>query len=619
MTFSRVDKDIARALPAGAFIYDGNANDCIELIQTKQLKDASLWAILVEQFRNGFDNEKRRWRSEYWGKLMRGAAMTYAYTLDDGLYAILEDTVRDLLSVQDGKGRITSYDVEHEFSGWDIWGRKYVLLGLQHFMEISKDASLNERIIAAMQAHADYIIEKIGRGEGQIPLDDTSNYWLAMNSHSVLEPMVRLYNLTGEKRYLDFSTYIVENGGVGGEGNNIFRLALENMLSPFEYPTNKAYEMMSCFEGLLEYARVTGEETWYRAAINFADKVAATDITVIGCAGCTHELFDNSRFEQTNDEKDGIMQETCVTVTWMKLCYQLLRLTGDPKYAEYIEKASYNALLGAVNTEGCTSNSGFHFDSYSPLILNTRGRKNGGYLPLNSADESGVEGSYFGCCTAIGAAGLALMPAYSVMQTDGGVLFNEYFNGSVNFFGKDGVQTCIKIETAYPYGKTVKMTVHTDSKEELELRLRIPSWSKDTRISLCGETAVGRSQGNSFIIKRLWRDGDTVELQLDMRPRVVYPFGENNPGKDKYLAIEVGAIVLARDARLGGDISRPVEIKVDREGFVTNIRPSSNDKFATQLCYELDSFGEKIKLVDYSSAGKTWSEESLMTAWLPVK
>ena len=104
-----------------------------------------------------------------------------------------------------------------------------------------------------------------------------------------------------------------------------------------------------------------------------------------------------------------------------------------------------------------------------------------------------------------------------------------------------------------------------------------------------------------------------------MRPKIVYPFGENNPGKDKYIAIEAGAIVLARDARLGGDISLPVEVKVDKEGYVENITLSKNEKFPTQLCYELESSGEMIKLVDYSSAGKTWNEESLMSAWLPIK
>lgn len=619
MTFTRYDADAARPLPAGSFSYSGFANDNIELIQSWQLKDASLWARLVEQFRNGLDNDRRRWRSEYWGKLMRGAAMTYAYTLDDGLYKILEETVYDLLSTQDELGRITSYDLEHEFSGWDIWGRKYVLLGLQHFMEISRDEELSEKITRAMMAHADYIIEKVGRGISQIPLDDTSSHWLAMNSHSILEPMVRLYNLTGEKRYLDFSSYIVENGGVGGEGNDIFRLALEGELYPYQYPTDKAYEMMSCFEGLLEYARATGEEKWFSAVLRFADKLIESDITLIGCAGCSHEQLDNSRYTQTDYTKDGLMQETCVTVTFMKLCYQLLRLTGDPKYADQIEIASYNALLGAVNTEKCTTNSGFHFDSYSPLILNTRGRFNGGFLPLDSLEApSYPEGTqFFGCCTAISAAGLALMPTYSVMSTDRGIIINEYFAGSFDFEVNSGDRIRITSVTEYPYGDKVTLSVSTDKAVRFELRARVPAWSKTASASVCGEAVI--SDGRSFVIDREWRDGDTLELCFDMRPRVILPEGEDNVGSGKLMAIAAGPIVLARDARLGGDISLPVEIKTDGNGYVTNITRSAHTDFSTQLCYELDSFGEKIKLIDYASAGKTWDERSLMTAWLPIK
>ena len=54
--------------------------------------------------------------------------------------------------------------------------------------------------------------------------------------------------------------------------------------------------------------------------IRFAKRVFASDITAIGCAGCTHELFDHSGVRQLDVTEKGIMQETCVTVTWMKLC-----------------------------------------------------------------------------------------------------------------------------------------------------------------------------------------------------------------------------------------------------------------------------------------------------------
>ena len=70
----------------------------------------------------------------------------------------------------------------------------------------------------------------------------------------------------------------------------------------------------------MEYYRVTGVEKWKLAVIRFAKRVFASDITVIGCAGCTHELFDHSDVRQLDAAEKGVMQETCVTVTWMKLC-----------------------------------------------------------------------------------------------------------------------------------------------------------------------------------------------------------------------------------------------------------------------------------------------------------
>ena len=90
------------------------------------------------------------------------------------------------------------------------------------------------------------------------------------------------------------------------------------------------------------------------------------------------------------------MQETCVTVTWMKLCHQLLRLTGDRVFADAIEQSFVNAYLGAFNTHHVVppewnveylpgeekndvpSYCFMPFVSYSPLTADVRGRKVGG-------------------------------------------------------------------------------------------------------------------------------------------------------------------------------------------------------------------------------------------------
>ena len=136
--------------------------------------------------------------------------------------------------------------------------------------------------------------------------------------------------------------------------------------------------MTSCFEGLLEYYRITGIEKHKIATINFANRVLETDFTVIGSSGCTHELFDHSTVRQANTDNFVIQQETCVTVTIMKFFSQLALLTGDTKYIDAFEISLYNAYLGAINTDKVIEPTllkehpdwdiePLPFDSYSPL------------------------------------------------------------------------------------------------------------------------------------------------------------------------------------------------------------------------------------------------------------
>ena len=371
--------DVLFAPTAGSGSYGGKAGLSTHCIEEEQLLDPALWALFVAQFRIGtVDGHDLGWRSEYWGKMMRGACFTYASTQNETLYGVLENSARDMLTAKDELGRFTTYSTNREFRGWDIWGRKYVMLGFQYFLEICKDEILSAEILSAVCRHADYLIERIGpEKDGKLPITKTSSHWQGLNSSSILEPFVLLYNLTESKKYLDFAKYIIEEGGC--EHFNIFEAALEGKTYPYEFPVTKAYEMISNFEGILEYYRVTGEEKYKTMAINFARLVMESDITVIGCAGTTHELFDHSAVRQFDPAFDGIMQETCVTVTWMKFCHQLLCLTGDTVYADQIERSVYNALLGAINyNHHVCKGQEFSFDSYSPLLNGVRGVLVGG-------------------------------------------------------------------------------------------------------------------------------------------------------------------------------------------------------------------------------------------------
>ena len=184
--------------------YSGFFERTVKFIEKEQLLRTDLWIRFVQQFKEDADYEGG-WRGEYWGKMMRGACFVYAYSRNSELYRILTDTVKDMLTAQDENGRISSYAVHHEFEAWDIWSRKYVLLGMQYYLEICEDAELSAQILDSMCQQVDYIISHIGSPEdGKKLITKATRHWRGLNSSSILEPIVRFYNLTKKQRYLDF-------------------------------------------------------------------------------------------------------------------------------------------------------------------------------------------------------------------------------------------------------------------------------------------------------------------------------------------------------------------------------------------------------------------------------
>ena len=120
-------------LDVGGAKYTNTVHENAMFILQKQLKDKELWKKFVNVFKSKADIVDQGWRGEYFGKMMRGACLTYRYYPDEELYEIMYDTVKNLLATQDELGRIATYTVEAEYNGWDMWTRKYVLVGCLYF------------------------------------------------------------------------------------------------------------------------------------------------------------------------------------------------------------------------------------------------------------------------------------------------------------------------------------------------------------------------------------------------------------------------------------------------------------------------------------------------------
>lgn len=605
-----------------SYNYGGMMKTVTDSVVDRQLMDRDLWAGFVNQFRphkdgagNTYyvDDAGGGWRGEFWGKLMIGAAETYKQIRSDELYALLEETTRDLLTTQEEDGRIASYDRKstnpnsNEFYYWDVWCRKYVIMGMQSFYDICKDEQLKAQLVESMLKQVDYMIQYIGDDKDYI-ITETGVAHGGIASSSILEAIVRLYEMTGERRVLDFATHIVNCGG-SLNGNQVEQ-AIQGTTLPYTWGARKGYELTSFFDGVMDYYLVTGISKYRTAAVNFANLLLESEITVTGGAGYDSEEFNHAAVEQCNPSNVRANMETCVTTTITRFFYKAYCVTGDIRFMDSLEKTIYNAIFGSVDTEGKFDHA---FTSYYNLIYSIKFRASGGGMHMEECD--------YGCCIAFGAAGTGLIHRINYTKTDSALNVNLYMQGAVSINTPAGQKVTFTTETNYPYASSVKITLSDMAQaEQFDMNLRIPAWSEQTSVAVNGRKLQGVQAGEYFAISNEWKNGDVISIDFDMNPRVFRGSGEcSNPNGKYNVAVLYGPLALARDARLdGGDIYQTVDIATDDNGRVV-LSPSTTAKFNNMAEFAVQlKDGSAIHMVDYASAGKTYDEASLLTVFMPT-
>jgi len=552
---------------------------------------------LIEPFKAR--TETSLWQTEFWGKWILSAIAAYEYNHDPELLKIIQNAVSGLLATQSPDGYIGNYTPEAQLQHWDIWGRKYTLLGLLAYFDISGD----QKTLDAAKKLADHLLTQVGPGKADIV--KTGNY-RGMPSSSILEPMVLLYRHTGEKRYLDFAKYIVVQWETT-DGPKLISKAIDgvNVADRFPKPPvwwgwengQKAYEMMSCYEGLLELYRITGEPTYLKSAELAVQNIIDTEINVAG-SGTAFECFYHGGQRQT--EPTYHTMETCVTFTWIKLCNNLLRLTGNPMYADQIEKSVYNALLASMKMDGS------QIAKYSPL----EGMRHEGEQQC---------GMRINCCNANGPRAFALIPKMALMTSGNEILVNLYNQSSASVQLNPKNKVIIEQTTTYPESGQIEITIQPEKPETFALSLRIPAWSSNTSVLVNGLTVEGIQPGTYQKITREWKSGDKVVLKLDMSGRLISLNGHQ--------AILRGPILMARDSRFNDGFVDETAVIQQKENRV-ELLPSTEKpehiwmSFSAPLVLGTDLEGEgrnpkPVHFCDFASAGNTWNRDSRYRVWIP--
>lgn len=544
-------------------------------------------------------SEDRCWQSEFWGKWFTSAVLAYRYRPEPELKAKLDTAISALLATQSPDGYIGNYADDKHLLAWDIWGRKYCMLGLISYYDLTKD----ENSLLAAQKLANHLINE---------LTDTNNLIVKLGSHrgmaasSILEPICLLYARNGHHPYLTFAEEIVRQWETT-DGPQLLSKSGVDVAKRFPNPENwwgweqgqKAYEMMSCYEGLLELYRLTGKPEYLDAVKKTWQNIMDTEINITG-SGSGKECWFGGKELQTISVAH--YQETCVSATWIKLSQQLFRLTADAKYADAIEHTWYNALLGAMYSDGSD------WAKYSNLA----GQR------LHGSGQCGMD---LNCCVASGPRGLFTLPLTAVMSDAEGIHINFFAGGIYKLQTPRGKPLEIVQQTDYPVTGEISLNVIPAKEEEFVISIRIPQWSKKTLLKVNGQQIEGVVCGKFMELSRKWKQGDLITLSLDMRGRIM-KMG-NSPG---YMAIQRGPVTLARDARIGTtQVDATIQPLTDAEGYI-NLEVSENKPDNIWMCFnalfivESHSEGEnppvKIGLCDYASAGNTLNAESWYRVWM---
>jgi len=356
---------------------------------------------------------------------------------------------------------------------------------------------------------------------------------------------------------------------------------------------------MSCFEGLCELYRGTGDPRLLEAVVKFGQSVRKHELMIDGGVA-NQELFCAGARAQTEVLEQT--QETCATVTWMKLCAQLLRLTGDPVWADELEISLYNALLGAMTPDGAW------WAYHSPL--------NGERVASHQQHaDAGLS-----CCVCNGPRGLLLTPRWAVMTSRAGPVVNLYAPGTARIKLDNGIEVRIVQQTDYPVGGQVAIRVEPARLCRFTLSLRIPAWSRETSLNVNGQV-VSCQPGTYAKLEREWRQGDQVTIGLDMRGRAVPA-----PSGAPQLAVLRGPILLALDNRFVQPQDVAVRLVTDAQGHVelkaADTRPAGvwiamEAPFEVRPSHFFNHRQVKLLMCDFASAGNGWSEQNLYRTWLP--
>jgi DUF1680 family protein len=367
--------------------------------------------------------------------------------------------------------------------------------------------------------------------------------------HQVVEMgLVKLYNVTSKKEYLELAKFFLDVRGPGGSEYNQAHKKVVDQTEPVGHAVRATY----MYSGMADIAAIYGDTSYYNAVCRIWNNLVSQKMYITGGIGSGggNEGFDPPYVLPNM----SAYCETCASVGNIFWNQRMFLHDGDGKYYDVLERTLYNSLLSGVSL------SGDRF--FYPNVLESLGQHQ--------------RSAWFGCacCPPNIARLLPSLPGYIYATNEKDIYVNLFIDNTAKFaFGGSDIEIIQK--TDYPWKGLVEITVNPAARKNFAMKVRIPGWARnevlpgnlysfDDGIVSKPVIRVNNKKVNPTIdkgyitISRTWKKGDKISIDLPMDVRKVIA--------DSRVAADKGKIAIER-----GPIMYCAEWPYTREGRTLNL------------------------------------------------
>lgn len=550
-------------------------------------------------------------------KIIEGASNTLISEPNPKLEKLLDSLIEIIKIGQEKDGYLTTWRTINPAKPPAPWvpvieGKRWESLGISH--ELYNSGHMIEAAVVHFEAtgkrnfldiaikNADLLVRTFGNGKDQVQ---------GVPGHQIVETgLVKLFQITKNKAYLDLAKYFLDNRG-NPKNHKLYGAYSQDDIPVIQQKeaVGHAVRAVYMYAGMTDIAAIENNSEYYKAVNSLWENVVNKKMYITGGIGAKH---DGEAFGE-NYELPNLTayNETCAAIGNVYWNHRLHTISGNSDYFDVIERSLYNGLISGLSLDGKKF--------FYPNAL-----ESDGVYKFNRGECTRQSWFDCSCCPTNLIRFIPSIPGLIYSTTNDVLYVNLYASNTANI-ALDKTELQIVQQTNYPWDGNVAITVWPKTESEFTVKLRISGWARNqvlpgdlysyatsasakVLLKINGKPFKFKEDKGYITISRKWKKGEIIEMNLPMEVKKVVT-NEKVEGNKGKMSLEYGPIVYAIE-------------EIDNPTAFDKITINANDTFkVTKEPALLEGVNtiqtNNFKAIPYYS----WSNRGVgkMKVWIPEK